>query len=137
MFLHYKNQDGRTEKYELKEHPITIGRSPDTDLCIDDEKASRTHTGIRFQNGHYYVQDLKSKNGTFVNGKQIDSSTRLHLNDQIRIGSVIFLFEKGSLKGTTTALFEMEKEMSDGKGYGTILKEIVEEVNESPPGRNH
>jgi len=132
MLLRLSRPDGTVVEHPLTEHPITIGRSPDADLIVQDEKASRLHSGIRFENDGYYLRDLKSKNGTYLNEERIES-VRIQPGDRIRIGSVIIRVEQDSSAGPDTALSEMEEEMASGKGYGTILKELVGSTEEPPP----
>ncbi len=129
MRLRYSNPAGQPVVFRLGEHPITIGRSPKADLVIEDDKASRLHSGIRKEPDGYTIKDLNSKNGTFVNNEKVDSA-RLSPGDRIRIGSIVMVFESDSEpKGATTAFHEMEEEISKGKGYDTLLKEIVSQVD--------
>ncbi len=126
MILKYQKPNGTLVEIELTEKPLTIGRSPKADLIVEDEKASRLHCGIRFVDGVYLIKDLASKNGTFLNEERCESET-LSVGDKIRVGSTIIRVEKTSTKGATTAFQEMQEKMSEGKGYDTILKEIVGE----------
>ena len=130
MILRMKKKDGSQAEFELGERPITIGRSPEADLVILDEKASRIHCGIRLWDGDFYIKDLKSRNGTFVNGQQIDL-VKLNPGDRIRVGSVSFAFEVDPAKGTQTVLQEVADEMAQGKGYSTLLHEIIRDADES------
>jgi predicted component of type VI protein secretion system len=123
MRLKYPNHDGTVAEIELGEKPITVGRSPEADIVIYDEKTSRIHCGIRFWDGDYYVKDLKSKNGTYVNGHRIEVSS-VKPGDEIRIGATV-LSCLGDSPGADTALRELKDQMELGKGYSTILREIV------------
>ena len=129
MRLRYAKKDGTQMEFELGERPITIGRSPEADVVILDEKASRIHCGVRLWDGEFYIKDLKSRNGTFVNDQKIEVA-KLQPGDRVRVGSVIFVFEQDTGKHTEVALREMEEEMAQGKGYSTILKEIVGTMGE-------
>ena len=130
MKLHYNKQDGATKEFEIGERSITIGRSPDADIILLDEKVSRVHCGIRLWDGEFYIKDLKSKNGTFVNGRRVEVS-KLKASDVIKIGSYTFTFEQPGGTGTETALREISDEMETGKGYSTLLKEIVNKSDEA------
>ncbi len=132
MILRYMKQDGTQMEFELGERPITLGRSSDADIVVLDEKASRLHCGIRLWDGDFYIKDLKSKNGTFVNGARIEMA-KLKPGDQIRIGSFTMTFDSDAAKGQHTILREVVEEMAQGKGYNTLLREIVEEVPAAPP----
>lgn len=127
MRLRYTKKDGNHTEFELGDKPITIGRSPDADITLYDERSSRLHCGIRLWDGDFYIKDLKSRNGTIVNGRPIDV-TKLEPGDTIRVGSTVFVFEQDADSGAETALREISDEMDLGKGYSTILKEIVKDV---------
>ncbi len=132
MMLRYKRQDGSQMEFELGERPITIGRGTEADLVILDEKASRLHCGIRLWDGDFYIKDLKSRNGTFVNGQPVEMA-KLNPGDVIRVGGFSFSFDtETSPKGSQTILQEVADEMSRGKGYTTLLKEIVNSAQPPP-----
>ena len=131
MRLRYTKKDGTQMEFELGEKPITVGRSPEADVVLLDEKASRIHCGVRLWDGKFYIKDLKSRNGTYVNDQRIEVA-KLKAGDRIRIGSISFLFEQDPTKSAGVALQEMEQEMAQGKGYSTILQEIVGKMDEQP-----
>jgi len=126
MILRYVLPNGEPKEQELSDKPITIGRSSEADICIPDSLASRTHCSISFWNDGYFIRDLKSRNGTFVNDKPVDIAP-LKAGDRVRVGNIDFHVEAFTRKGTETVLMEVQDEMSKGKGYHTILQEIIEE----------
>lgn len=65
---------------------ITIGRSSENDVVIQDPKVSRTHLQLVSNGINCSVVDLNSANGTYVNGKKISGEVHLNPNDTIRIG---------------------------------------------------
>ncbi|MEO1583485.1 MAG: ATP-binding protein [Planctomycetota bacterium] len=71
--------------------PQLIGRSSEA-LPLTDNTVSRRHAELTPDGGSWYVRDLKSHNGTWVNGKQIASRVRLRLGDSIRVGSTVLAF---------------------------------------------
>ncbi len=74
--------------------PFEIGRSSKNDLFLDQESISRQHARITFDGTEYWVQDLNSTNGTYVNDTQVRDQ-RLRDGDQIRIGRSILKFMTG------------------------------------------
>jgi diguanylate cyclase (GGDEF)-like protein len=82
------------KRIKLGTAPFRIGRSPSSDLPIDQESVSRNHARITFDGSDHYVQDLKSTNGTFVNDMAVREQ-QLGDGDQIRIGRSILKFMTG------------------------------------------
>jgi len=77
---------------------IVIGRVSDVDILMLDEKVSRKHAKISTHRGQVFIEDLASRNGTFVNGARI-RSTELKEGDQILIGtSTMKLMSLGDAK---------------------------------------
>ena len=66
---------------------ITIGRSSENDIVVDDFKVSRVHLQLVFNDGICSIVDLNSSNGTFVNGQKINGEVQLQPNDVVRIGN--------------------------------------------------
>ncbi|MCI0339711.1 MAG: sigma 54-interacting transcriptional regulator [Planctomycetales bacterium] len=80
----------------LKTGPITLGRSSDNSLVLEDQKSSRRHCVVeRAPGGGFRVRDLHSLNGTFVNGATITEHVLRH-GDRIEIGQTEILFETGN-----------------------------------------
>ncbi|MDD2240728.1 MAG: FHA domain-containing protein [Kiritimatiellae bacterium] len=129
MHLRYINKLGISKDIELTGEPLSIGRSREADIPLLDDKISRVHCGIRLSEGEFYLKDLKSRNGTFVNGQRVEDTVKLKPGDRIQVGSTTFVLDSVSSKeGDAQAFGSMEAQMGDGKGYSTILKEIVEDI---------
>lgn len=96
---------------------ITIGRSKDNNnIVIEDSKVSRSHLQIiNDDNGDYYVIDLDSTNGTFVNGNRITGKVQLHKGDTIVIGYTTLSWE---------TYFGSDDSDEDGKKPGTSNKKL-------------
>jgi len=129
MHLRYINKLGIPKDIELTGEPLSIGRSREADIPLLDDKVSRVHCGIRLSDGEFYIKDLKSRNGTFVNGARVEDTAKLKAGDRIQIGSTVFVLESASnQEDAKKAMGNVQNEMADGKGYTTILKEIVEDI---------
>jgi hypothetical protein len=72
---------------------VSLGRSGDADVRIEDRFASQIHARIYPRAGSYYVEDMNSTNGTFLNGDRVDGELRLADRDAIEIGDTEFRFE--------------------------------------------
>jgi sigma-B regulation protein RsbU (phosphoserine phosphatase) len=70
----------------LNHTPYTVGRKVDRDLVIADPRVSREHASIISENGEFFVVDLNSKHGTFVNGEKVDRH-KLQRNDRLEFGA--------------------------------------------------
>ena len=79
----------------LEHAPFIIGRSSESDLCIDQESVSRTHARIVYREGAHYVEDLGSTNGTHVNDVAVEGPIALEHGMQIKVGSSILKFIAG------------------------------------------
>src|SRR5687767_7129579 len=67
----------------------TIGRDKGSDLRVDDTEVSRSHAKVTLQDGQAWIDDLKSTNGTYVNGQRVLERQRLFGGDRIQIGPSI------------------------------------------------
>jgi hypothetical protein len=72
---------------------ISIGRSPDADVRIEDRFASGLHARIYSRGASYYVEDMNSTNGTFLNGERLEGEAELRDLAELRIGGAEFRFE--------------------------------------------
>jgi len=69
-----------------------IGRSPEADIKVFNAKVSREHVMIRRQASGYWIYDLDSANGTFVNDREVTQPLQLQNGDVIQMADVVFLF---------------------------------------------
>lgn len=74
----------------LKKEVFTIGRSSECSLRAGSDAISRKHCVIRLGKSSIKIADLKSRNGTFVNGERIEQETALASGDEVRVGPLRF-----------------------------------------------
>lgn len=80
--------DGTTKKQgTITRTPFTVGRVPESDIVLTHPYVSRRHAEIVLEEDGYYVADLGSRYGTFVNGQQLTMRHRLTPSDTIHFGS--------------------------------------------------
>jgi pSer/pThr/pTyr-binding forkhead associated (FHA) protein len=78
-------EDKLVKQVPIGARPVTIGRSPDNDLPVDNLAVSTYHARVYYEAGRLVVEDLESLNGTFVNDLRVERAT-LHDGDSIWIG---------------------------------------------------
>jgi len=91
----------KTNRFPLDEGEHLVGRLPDAAVSLTSPTVSRHHARLVVTRQGATVEDLSSKNGTWVRGKQIKSPTTLKDGDQVKFGSVTVKFRRWSVGGTT------------------------------------
>lgn len=67
--------------------PAVIGRGADADVIVDDPETSRHHARMEAENGVVYVFDLRSTNGTYLNGRRLRQAIEVRTGDRIDVGT--------------------------------------------------
>jgi hypothetical protein len=94
-------EDGHSRQVPLRQAPTIVGRAPTCQVVIQDPQASRRHAQVALDGADYWVEDLKSMNGTLVNGQPV-TRRRLVDNDRIAIGKVTLTFRSDSMAADAT-----------------------------------
>lgn len=89
--------------------PFTIGRKPESDLVLNDPLVSRQHATITQEGADYWLDDLSSKHGSFVNGQKV-AHYRLDSNDRLELGN----------RGGVHLLFMPSNPLATGELLGAI-----------------
>ena len=74
---------------DLSGHEMILGRHPSCQVVLDNVAVSRYHASIVKRNDTYYLKDLGSRNGTFLNGRAIEEETLLHNSDEVDICEIV------------------------------------------------
>ena len=90
-----------TRQIALKTGENILGRAPDAEVWIDASGVSRQHARIRVDGSEAKLEDLGSKNGTYLRGKAVTAPEVLRDGDQIRLGSVVVTFRIPPAAGST------------------------------------
>jgi 3',5'-cyclic-nucleotide phosphodiesterase len=123
LYIVNGSYEGRS--FDLKGDTIYIGRSPDNDLQIKDRFVSRKHLRIFRKGSKYFIKDLKSKNGTFINGKQIPSGVEFELKEglTIAIGMSVICLDKESSEDVVSFLESIRLSRDISKEVGVSAKD--------------
>jgi pSer/pThr/pTyr-binding forkhead associated (FHA) protein len=73
----------------------SLGRDLTNGIVVDDQFASAEHAVLTFRGRVWYVEDLGSTNGTFVNGIPVEGATALGFGDELQVGEVRFRLDRG------------------------------------------
>ena len=83
------------QEFPLSEAPMSLGRSPDNDIPIQDPEVSRRHALISFSGGLYQIEDSGSTNGSFVNGRRVQGTVIFQHGDILQLGeSITLIFQE-------------------------------------------
>jgi len=83
--LYMLDGEDEMQSFDLEGNTIYIGRSPDNDIKMNDGHVSRRHLKIERWGERFFVQDLSSKNGTYVNGRLISPGVEIEVPEGIPI----------------------------------------------------
>jgi len=104
LWLTIRSGEARGTTASVGEGRTVMGRAEDCDLVIPDERVSRRHAAIEdLPDGRASLVDLGSGNGTFVNGRRVESAV-LEGREQIQIGDTVLTSSRGALPKAATAL---------------------------------
>jgi len=97
----------------LAEGENVLGRDPEVAVWIDLNSVSRRHARILVANGRATIEDLGSRNGTYVQGQRITKPTKLTTGDQIKVGAAKLVFR--SFRGLGTTQSEVSREETEDR----------------------
>ena len=122
-------------RFSLTEDISVLGRHPDCNVVLDVAAVSRQHAQILQESGDYYLQDLGSRNGTFLNGSLIGEKLLLKEGDQFVICDIAFTFHRQwpptSPTGETSIALLVD-DVPDSTISSSIMSKL--DVSSSPSG---
>jgi pSer/pThr/pTyr-binding forkhead associated (FHA) protein len=80
--------DDRSQEKTFQKSAIIIGRDPAVDFILQDDRVSLRHCKIEYIQNQWWVEDLNSTNGTYVNDSLLNTRIVLMNNDQLRLGNI-------------------------------------------------
>src|SRR5262245_31243335 len=93
---------GEQRRMDFDKPEVTIGRVQGNDIILPKGNVSKRHSRIVLKDGKFIIVDLKSTNGTYVNGRKITSPLVLKETDKVYIGDFIITVEESQDKGHVT-----------------------------------
>lgn len=107
------------KKFDLTQPQLRMGRHPECEIPIDLNSVSRFHANILKEGDEYVIDDLQSRNGTFVNGRKIEGPTVLKDNDRIKVCDILFVYRKLPAHGPAPTVNAVEDE-----GKSTVVSTL-------------
>lgn len=127
----------------LSDKPLTIGRDAEAGIQILDRSASRFHAEVFPVGGMWFVKDLDSKNGTYINDERLKDEELLREGDVIKIGSTELVYEAGAaLTEDDTAnriAYQDDPSEALGRTLEFRLDELsdIDEIKEEPQSQDN
>ncbi len=128
LLRNIKNGDGRARRFPLEKFRLSIGRSPEDDICLSEGSGvSRNHASVLVLDGEVVIEDLGSRNGTYVNRKLIRGSrqTTLKFGDVIAIGRYrLKLVDEAATERADTTVSDVQSLLASWKAVKTPYADV-------------
>ena len=106
--------DPQGQEHRLTGESATVGRAVECSVVITSKRVSREHARIYREGRRYFLQDLSSTNGTYLNEERLLNPVELRDGDRISIGEVDFIFHDPDVTTRDNPLPELEVNVSAG-----------------------
>lgn len=147
MRFTFKKSNGEEIKKSVNSTHVTIGRSSKTDIFLKDDSISRKHCVVEIQEGNFFITELNSANGVYVNSERIPSNVKTKFNsfDVLYLGNVECLVEdyQGSIsiKKITEKIMKpiiglSPKDVSSARKHSSNKKNRVGRPPKKAPGNS-
>src|SRR5712691_1980934 len=125
---------GATQRLDFDSEEITIGRVDENDICLPKGNISKKHIKIFVKDGKIIVLDLKSTNGTYVNGKKLPGPQVISSTDKVYIGDFILNVEPPDAEGAAAdhPPAEDEEEEEEEPRKERSFRDKIEEPADPP-----
>jgi hypothetical protein len=124
------DETGASETFSVTRATTTIGRELDNDVSLDSLHVSKYHARLTQQGDQWIIEDLKSANGTYINGEPISEPLALQANDVLTIGPFTFRLEGPAASPSRQALlqtraFQVLRPQPQGRYVGPLIIIII------------
>ena len=99
LTLNVTEKGGTPKRMEFDKDEVTVGRVPGNDIVLPKGNVSKRHSQVFFREGRFFVADLKSTNGTYLNGRRITTPSVIRPGDKIYIGDFVVTVDMGDIAG--------------------------------------
>jgi class 3 adenylate cyclase len=128
-----ENRETLGKEYPLGTEPRTLGRKEDNNVVLDSPRVSRHHARITWDGIRYVVEDLGSKNGTYVNGVPVHEPCPIADGDSLLLGDQMFTFQFLVDRMATVSLARRTREtttvlFTDLQGFTALQEEVGDET---------
>jgi phosphoserine phosphatase RsbU/P len=131
--LEFLNGERTGEQVKLLGERSILGRHPECDVLLDQGAVSRQHAQILLIDGEYFVEDLKSRNGTLVNGTLVEGKQQLLDGDELKICDLILSFHREGAAAPARALAGVGA-AAEGSDFG--ISDFKVEDDDGPVGNS-
>jgi hypothetical protein len=83
---------------------ILVGRDPLCDCHLDDKTVSAEHARLSYHHSQWWIEDLHSRNGTYLNQEAVSSPVVVTSGDELRFGQIVFRVEIGEMQESNSIL---------------------------------
>lgn len=83
---------------------ILVGRDPLCDCLMDDKTVSAEHARLSYHHSQWWIEDLHSRNGTYLNQEAVSSPVVVTSGDELRFGQIVFRVEIGEMQESNSIL---------------------------------
>jgi len=88
LSITFIDPEDKLQKKHFRDPEITLGRDPHCDIYLENETVSAHHARLNYHHGQWWLEDLKSTNGTTLNGEEVKTPTIVINDDEIHCGKV-------------------------------------------------
>ncbi len=89
----FSERESTDQKQIFTKPDLRIGRDPACEIQLSDDTVSNQHARLWYRNKQWWIEDLLSTNGTFLNDERVETPTILINEDEIRVGKVLLIVE--------------------------------------------